>query len=159
MLRIMDRLASYDAATTLSIPELPLHAVQRGLPRQQESRHLSISLTQHVVELVRNHRRHDPNVNRRRDCPVPRNALRPRSADRKPRRRAILVRRVEAEMKRVFGEPVEERRADEQPAPRLVLRPVEPRAVPPAQRPGIGVHESPETAANADAWALRWSDS
>src|SRR4051812_12769019 len=75
MLRIISSRVSYARATTLSIrravgppparpsvPELPAHAVELHLPRHEEARHLGVPLLKQVPELVRHHRRLDPDL-------------------------------------------------------------------------------------------------
>src|SRR5687768_13282288 len=66
MLRIMASRASYGAATTLSIPEVPADAVQGGLPRQGIARHdLRRTLPERIALPPEQHRVHESNLDQR----------------------------------------------------------------------------------------------
>src|SRR2546423_326085 len=60
MLRIIDKRVSYALTTTLSIPELPAHAVELVQSRHQVARHELVRHTLDVPELIGQHRAHDP---------------------------------------------------------------------------------------------------
>src|SRR5688572_3791245 len=66
MLRIMASRASYGAATTLSIPEVPSHAVQGRLARQAVAGHeLRRPLPDRIALSPEDHGVHDPDLDQR----------------------------------------------------------------------------------------------
>src|SRR5687768_7929492 len=62
MLRIIGNRASYGAASTLSIPELPADTVQVALPRHLVTRYDLVELTYHVAELPEGNGAHQPDL-------------------------------------------------------------------------------------------------
>src|SRR5260221_443052 len=87
MLRIISSRVSYDAATILSIPEIPSHAVELRLARKVVTGNLRVSLLKQVPELVGDDRRLHADFQLERDEPISGPGANGIGGDRKPRRR------------------------------------------------------------------------
>src|SRR5829696_91777 len=136
MLRIMGNRLSYGATRRLSIPEAPPHTVVLRLPRHQVAGGLPVDLTQQVAVLVCDDRVEEADLDDARQRSKPVRAPEASRAARKERRRLILVHERDEQAEIPSREALRQRRREIDLAARLILRPVEARAVPPH---GIGV--------------------
>src|SRR5690348_1978246 len=123
MLRIISSRASYGKSMTLSIPEVPAHTVELGLPRHDEAGHLGVAILQQVPELVRDDRRLDADLQLERERSGildPANApVRLSESCAAP----VFVRERRQQAEIPAGKAVQQVGLEVQLAPRLVLRP------------------------------------
>src|SRR5688500_9852118 len=113
MLRIMNSRASYELTTTLSIEEVPAHAVVVGQPRHLKAGNHRVDLARHIAVLPRNRSIVEPQLEQRGDDLILRGKIGGRgSLPGKQHRRAILVRHRGKDVEVPLGKSSEPARVD-----------------------------------------------
>src|SRR5688500_6345416 len=148
MLRIMASRASYGAATTLSIPEVPSHTVQRRLPRQAVAGHeLGSALTDGISLPPEEHGIDQTDFDQRVDLVAAEGDARPRRRGEGYAVAVIMSHRnqcAELAARKLLQPP----RADVDLGADLHLRSIEALSLPPKGE-DIGVHRAPHPSADA----------
>src|SRR5215213_11489728 len=146
MLRIISSQLSYGVATRLSIPEIPSHTVELGLPRQIISGDELVPLLKHVAELIRHHRRLHSDLQAEGDGAHVSRGDQVAVGERKPHGRAVLVRKGREQPEVAAGEAVQEVGLDVQLTARLISRPIQSSGVVPRDPPRVGVKRLEQSA-------------